>query len=264
MNKLSIIIPVYNEKDTIVELLNRVVAAEIKLEKEIIVVDDGSKDGTSKILDDFEQAYIKKGYGTKLIILHKGNGGKGSAIYMGLLHTTGDIVGIQDADLEYFPEDYSLILEPLQKGITRVVYGSRFMGRYIPQGMTFKNFIGNMVLNVTSWVMFSFGCVTDVATCYKFWYRMDIPFKDLKCEGFEFCPVHFAAAWKGGFKPFEVPIRFKARWYDEGKKITTMNGFYEWWTLVKLGLKYGRFSKDDSKNFNKFLINEIFDKKRRI
>jgi len=239
--KLSIIIPVYNEKDTVVELLDRVVAARIGIEKEIVVVDDGSKDGTSSILDGYYDKFKRSGFATDLKLIHKKNGGKGSAIYEGLKQATGDIVGIQDADLEYFPEDYPVILDPMLRGVTRVSYGSRFMGRYIPQGMTLKNFIGNMALNVTSWILFSFGCVTDLATCYKFWFRGDIPIDDLKCEGFEFCPVHFAAAWKRGLKPFEVPIRFNARWYEKGKKITTMNGFYELWTLIKLGFKYGRF-----------------------
>jgi len=240
--KVTIIIPVFNEKDTIVELLKRVIGSNITIGKEIVVVDDGSTDGTSKILDDFYIAFKKRGFATELKVLHKENGGKGSAIYEGLKHASGDIIGIQDADLEYFPEDYGIILDPMLKGVARVVYGSRFMGRYIPQGMMFKNFTGNMVLNITAWVLFSFGCVTDMATCYKFWFRKDIPYEDLKCEGFEFCPVHFAAAWKRGLKPFEVPIRFNARWYDQGKKITTKAGFYELWTLIKLGIKYGRLT----------------------
>jgi glycosyltransferase involved in cell wall biosynthesis len=239
--KLSIIIPVYDEKNTIVELLDRVVRSPIKMDYEIIVVDDGSKDGTGRILDDYKTEFDGSGYGSQLKLIHKENGGKGSAIYEGLKQATGDIVGIQDADLEYFPEDYTVILDPMLRGVARVSYGSRFMGRYIPQGMTLKNFIGNMTLNVTAWMLFSFGCVTDLATCYKFWFRGDIPIEDLKCEGFEFCPVHFAAAWKRGLKPFEVPIRFNARWYEKGKKITTMNGFYELWTFIKLGFKYGRF-----------------------
>jgi dolichol-phosphate mannosyltransferase len=241
--KVSIIIPVYNEKNTIVELLKRVVAARIGVDKEIVVIDDGSTDGTSAILDEFYTTFKKSGYATDLKLIHKKNGGKGSAIYEGLKLATGDILGIQDADLEYFPEDYAAIIDPMLKGVARVSYGSRFMGRYIPQGMTFKNFVGNMTLNVTAWILFSFGCVTDLATCYKFWFKDDIDPEDLKCAGFEFCPVHFAAAWKNGYKPFEVPIRFHARWYKEGKKITTMNGFYELWTLIKLGVKYGRWSK---------------------
>lgn len=241
--KLSIIIPVYNEKDTIVELLRRVIAARIHMDKEIIVVNDGSTDGTTEILYDFFSKFVRSGYATDLKVFYQPNGGKGSAIYLGLKNASGDIIGIQDADLEYFPEDYASMLDPMVRGISRVVYGSRFMGRYIPQGMTFKNFVGNMVLNMTSWLLFSFGCVTDLATCYKFWFRGDIPIEQLKCEGFEFCPVHFAAAWKNGMVPFEVPIRFNARWYDKGKKITTMNGFYELWTLIKLGFKCGRFGK---------------------
>jgi dolichol-phosphate mannosyltransferase len=241
--KLSIVIPVYNEKKTIVELLDRVVHSPVKMEYEVVVVDDGSKDGTSKILDDYKSVFDRSGYGSQLKLIHKENGGKGSAIFEGMKHVTGDIIGIQDADLEYYPEDYPLILEPMKTGIARVCYGSRFMYRYIPQGMTFKNWVGNMVLNVTSWIMFEYGCVTDLATCYKFWFKEDIPTEDLVCSGFEFCPVQFAAAWKRGLKPFEVPVRFNARWYKQGKKIKTADGFYELWTLIKLGWKYGRWAK---------------------
>jgi glycosyltransferase involved in cell wall biosynthesis len=238
--KLSIVIPVYNEKNTIVELLDRVVHSPVKMDYEIVVVDDGSKDGTSAILDDYKAKFDKSGYGTKLKLFHKENGGKGSAVYMGLKEATGDIIGIQDADLEYFPEDYPLILEPMKSGITRVCYGSRFMFRWIPQGMTLKNWIGNMVLNMTAWILYGFGSTTDLATCYKFWFREDIPAEELVCKGFEFCPVQFAAAYHRGLKVYEVPIRFHARWYKEGKKIMTADGFYELWTLIKLRFKNAR------------------------
>lgn len=231
--KVSIIIPVYNEKETIIKLLDRVVAAKAGMEKEIVIVDDGSTDGTSSMLDGYYNKFKSSGFATEMKLIHKQNGGKGSAIYEGLKYATGDIVGVQDADLEYFPEDYEKILEPMKMGVTRVAYGSRFMGRYIPQGMTLKNWIGNMALNMTSWILYGWGCVTDLATCYKFWYREDIPAEELLCKGFEFCPVMFAAAYHRKLKVFEVPIRFQARWYEEGKKITTMNGFYELWTLIK-------------------------------
>jgi glycosyltransferase involved in cell wall biosynthesis len=241
--KLSVIVPVYNEEKTICALLDRVAHAPIKCGMEIIVINDGSRDSSPERINEFYEKFRKSGYGCTMKVIHKTNGGKGSAIAEGLKQADGDIILIQDADLEYFPEDYGALLDPMLKGHARVVYGSRFMGRYIPHGMTLKNWIGNMVLNVTAWVLFSWGSVTDLATCYKIWFREDIPTEDLACKGFEFCPVHFANAWKRGLKPFEVPIRFQARWYEDGKKITTMNGFYELWTLIKLGFKYGRFSK---------------------
>lgn len=244
--KLSVIIPVYNEEDTIIELLNRVAKAPIKIDMEVIVVNDGSSDSTADKLEGYFAKFSKSGYGIQLKIIHKVNGGKGSAIFTGLNFATGDIVLIQDADLEYLPDDYGRLIDPMLKGYTRVVYGSRFMGRYIPQGMTLKNWFGNMVLNATAWILYGFGSTTDLATGYKVWFKKDIPTDALLCKGFEFCPVHFAACYHRGLKIWEVPISFNARWYQDGKKITTMNGFYELWTLIKR-----RFVKDVQKRINK-------------
>jgi glycosyltransferase involved in cell wall biosynthesis len=231
--KLSIIIPVYNERATIERLLNEVAAAPVKIGFEMIVVDDGSTDGSQVIIDEYKAIFDKCGHSSTLKVIHKKNGGKGSAIFEGLKAASGDIVGIQDADLEYDPQDYAAILDPMIKQKSRVVYGSRFMGRYIPHGMTLKNWIGNTVLNATAWLLYGYGSVTDLATCYKFWYREDIPAEALLCKGFEFCPVHFAAAYHRGLKVYEVPIRFQGRTYQFGKKISTANGFYELWTLIK-------------------------------
>jgi glycosyltransferase involved in cell wall biosynthesis len=239
--KLSIIMPIYNEKNHLYAILDRVVMADTQISKEIILVDDGSTDGTSELIDVYAEDFKIKGkdeiYECELKVIHKENGGKGSALYEGFKQATGDIIGVQDADLEYFPEDYHMILEPMLKGVTRVCYGSRFMGRYVPHGMRFKNIIGNAVLNLTAWLLYRFGCVTDLATCYKFWFRKDIPIEELKSEGFEFCPVQFAAAWFRGLEVYEVPIRYKGRDFAEGKKINTADGFYELWTLIKLRFK---------------------------
>lgn len=239
--KLTIIIPAYNEEATIVPLLDRVVMADTQIPKEIIVVDDGSTDKTPLLISVYVEDFRIKGkdeiYNCELKVVSKKNGGKGSALYEGFKHATGNIIGVQDADLEYFPEDYRMILEPMLKGVTRVCYGSRFMGRYVPHGMCFKNIVGNTVLNFTAWLLYGFGCVTDLATCYKFWFREDIPVEELKSEGFEFCPVQFAAAWRRGNDVYEVPIRYKGRDFEGGKKINTADGFYELWTLIKLRWK---------------------------
>jgi len=238
MMKLSIIIPAYNEESTIIPLLDRVVMSDTQIPKEIIVVDDGSTDKTSVYLATYAEDFRIKGkdeiYKCTFEVISKENGGKGSALYEGFKYSTGDIVGVQDADLEYFPEDYHMILEPMLKGVTRVCYGSRFMGRYVPHGMCFKNIVGNAVLNFTAWMLYGFGCVTDLATCYKFWYRADIPIDELKSKGFEFCPVQFSAAWKRGLEVYEVPIRYKGRDFAGGKKINTADGIYELWTLIKM------------------------------
>lgn len=233
MTLLSIIIPVYNEEKTIERLLDRVFHALIKIDMEVIVVNDGSKDSTPDILNRYKDKFSKSGYGFKMKVIHKTNGGKGSAVYCGLQEATGDIIGIQDADLEYYPEDYQKLIEPILKGEAKVVYGSRFMYKYIPQGMCFKNWVGNLVLNLTAWIFYGFGSTTDLATCYKFWSADLIKKEELKCEGFEFCPVHFGATFRRGIIPYEVPIKFNGRDFKEGKKINTQDGFYELWTLVK-------------------------------
>jgi glycosyltransferase involved in cell wall biosynthesis len=156
--KLSVIIPVYNEKDTIEEILKRVLSVEIGFEKEIIIIDDGSQDGTREILDTLEEDNIK-------IYLHQENKGKGTALQTGFTKATGDIILIQDADLEYDPQDYPKLLEPILDGRADVVYGSRFLGGP-HRVLLFWHYIGNQFLT-TLCNMFSNLNLNDMETCYK-------------------------------------------------------------------------------------------------
>ena len=217
--KLSVIIPVYNERETIEATLERVRQSEV--EKEIIVVDDCSTDGTRELLN---------GAGDIDLVLHERNVGKGMAIRTALQHVTGDIVIIQDADLEYYPSDYPAMIAPIESGEAEVVYGSRFLkGR--PK-MHLPNYIANRVLAIAASVLFG-ARITDEATCYKA-FRTDllrsIP---LTCKRFEFCPEVTAKVLRIGIKIREVPIRYEARTVAQGKKITWRDGVVALWTLVK-------------------------------
>lgn len=217
--KLSVVIPVYNEADTILETLNRV--KNVKLDKEIIVVDDCSTDGTRDIL--------KKTTGINLCF-HEKNMGKGMAIRSALKEVTGDIVIIQDADLEYDPNDYYSIIEPIISSKAEVVYGSRFLNG--KPKMNPANYLANRILAVASNVLFSAG-ITDEATCYKAFKTSLLRNIDLKCRRFEFCPEVTAKIRRIGIKIHEVPITYSSRTMAQGKKINWWDGVTAIWTLIK-------------------------------
>lgn len=220
--KLSVIIPCYNEASHITRVLDAVRAVDIP--KEIIVVDDGSTDATPDILRRYETD------DTIIVHLSERNAGKGAAIRVGLSYVTGDIVIIQDADLEYDPAQYPVMIKPIIDGEADVVYGSRFLGRIT--GMRLANRIANRVL---AWVanLLYHADITDEATCYKAFRADIIKSLPLKCTRFEFCPEVTARLRKRGIAIREVPIEYTARSVAQGKKIRWTDGLSAIWTLIK-------------------------------
>jgi glycosyltransferase involved in cell wall biosynthesis len=222
--KLSVVIPVYNEKNTIADIIGHVKAVE-DLDKEIIVVDDGSKDGTVKILKDLEKVHpdVKFYYKEK-------NVGKGDTLRIGFSHTTGDYVIVQDADLEYDPQDYKKLLRALTEEKADVVYGSRFSGTR--KDMSTVQYFGNKLLTIITNLLFGI-MLTDMETCYKLIPGDFVRKLQIKSPKFDFEPEITAKILKSGLKLKEVPIHYKGRKYSEGKKITWKDGFAALWTLLK-------------------------------
>jgi glycosyltransferase involved in cell wall biosynthesis len=223
--KVSVVMPVYDEKDTIREIVSRVQA--VPIEKEIIAVDDCSTDGTweelTKLADE----------GVIRLFRHKVNMGKGAACRTGLAQITGDVVIIQDADLEYDPNDYHALLEPIKKGRSKVVYGSRFLGPH--KAMYFWHTVGNKSLTLVTNILFD-TTLTDMETCYKV-FTADIARKlKLKSNRWGFDPEITAKILKMGHRIYEVPISYTGREFWEGKKISWTDGFTVIRTLIKYRL----------------------------
>ena len=230
--KVSIIIPVYNESKTIERIINKVLEQK-KIDKEIIVVDDGSTDGTKDIISQRLENKID------FLLVHKFNQGKGSAIHTGLKKVSGDIVLIQDADLEYDPSDYQNLLQPIIEGNNSVVYGSRVLGkkRYSFNGFTstFRVF-ANHILTIASNIINS-QKLTDAHTCYKV-FKTDLITKiELNEKGFNFCPEITTKLSNNNVKIIEVPIKYIGREYNEGKKIKFKDGIEALITLIKYKIK---------------------------
>ncbi|PIO05022.1 glycosyl transferase [Candidatus Woesearchaeota archaeon CG08_land_8_20_14_0_20_43_7] len=236
-HKLSVLIPAYNESSTIKELIEKVKKVPLRrygIDMEIIVVDDGSKDDTVDI--------VKKIAGVKLV-KHKKNRGKGAAIRTAIEYATGDITIIQDADLEYDPKDYPMLIKPIIDGETKVVYGSRALQEVQKSAnkrfLKSKNenayhafYLGGKALTVISNILFN-AKITDEPTCYKVFDTKLLKGLDLKCERFEFCPEVTAKVCKRGYKIKELPIRYYPRGFEEGKKIKFRDGIEAVWTLLK-------------------------------
>ncbi|MGC9969520.1 MAG: glycosyltransferase family 2 protein [Bryobacteraceae bacterium] len=224
--RISIIIPIYNEFRTLPQVLQRVLDAPLPegCEKEVILVDDGSTDGTAELVDSYQ--------GFPLVLVHHSvvNSGKGAAIRVGLAKATGDIVLIQDGDLEYDPQDYAKVLEPIVSGRASVVYGSRFLGRL--RGMKWANWLANKILTLAANLLFD-ARITDEATAYKAFRIGVLRSLRLRCRRFEFCPEVTAKVRRLGYPIHEVPISYNARGIPEGKKIHWQDGVQALWTLIR-------------------------------
>ena len=220
--KLSVIIPVYNEVNNIGEIVKRVQAT--KLASEIIIVDDGSKDGTGEILQKLD------GKKKVRVILQGKNQGKGAAVVTGMKAAQGDVLLIQDADLEYDPRDYPALLKPIQEGVADVVYGSRFLGAAHRVTM-FWHQLANQLLTLMTNVLYD-SILTDMETGYKVFRRQVIEGMNIRARRFNFEPEFTAKILKRKYRIYEVPITFNPRDYAEGKKIGLRDAFEAVWALL--------------------------------
>jgi glycosyltransferase involved in cell wall biosynthesis len=220
---LSVIVPVYNERTTVAEIVRRVRAADVPLVVDVVVVDDGSDDGTDKVLAAIEDSTVR-------VVTHETNQGKGAAIRTGLEHARGDLVVIQDADLEYDPDDWPRLLEPVLKHKAVVVYGSRFTGER--KNMLPLHWVGNRFLSLVTNVLYS-STLSDMETCYKLFDRRVLEGITVVSNRFDFEPEITAKVLRRGYRIYEVPISYAGREMDEGKKITWRDGLGALKALVK-------------------------------
>ncbi|MBW8866810.1 MAG: glycosyltransferase family 2 protein [Acidobacteria bacterium] len=219
---LSVVMPVYNERQTIEEIIRRVLAVPMRIQ--LIVVDDVSTDGTSEILEQLQQELAFT------LLKQPRNGGKGAALRRGFAAVTGDMMIIQDADLEYHPEEYPLLTGLITSGRADVVYGSRFLGTH--RVFLLTHYLGNRLLTFITNVLYN-TMLTDMETCYKVMRTEVLRSMELKSDGFGIEPEITAKVFKRRYKVYEVPISYDGRGYDEGKKITWRDGVVALWVLLK-------------------------------
>ena len=225
--KLSIIVPTYNEERTILKILKRIRSVNLSkygIKKEIIIVNDGSKDNTVELLKKNKALYTK--------LITKPNGGKGSAIRKGFENATGDLILIQDADLEYNPGDYSRLIKPILENKTKVVYGCRFKFKQNKNWAIPTHYIGNRVLSLLISILF-FRKIIDMETCYKCFTKEVLSKLDLRENDFRIEPEITTQIIKNGFEILEVPIHYNPRKFEEGKKINWKDGIKALFALIK-------------------------------
>jgi glycosyltransferase involved in cell wall biosynthesis len=220
---LSVVVPVFNERTTLTEIIRRMRAVDLPMDREIVVVDDGSSDGSDKILTAMEDSTVR-------VLSHRTNKGKGAAIRSGLEVVRGDLVLIQDADLEYDPEDWPKLIAPMLRGKADVVYGSRFTGER--KNMLFWHWVGNRFLSLVTNVLYN-TTISDMETCYKLFDRSVLAGITVESDRFEFEPEITAKLLRRGHRIYEVPISYSGREFHEGKKITWRDGIGALVTLVK-------------------------------
>ena len=220
---LSVIVPVFNERNTVAEIVRRMRRVELPVNREIILVDDGSSDGTEKILAALEDSTVR-------LLRHPTNRGKGSAVRTGLAHARGDLVLIQDADLEYDPDEWPKLLRPVLKGRAEVVYGSRFRGEH--QSMNVPSWLGNRFLTLATNVLYNTS-LSDMECGYKLFERRVLDEITIESDGFDFEPEITAKVLRNGRTIYEVPVSYAGRASDQGRKFSWADGVRAFGTLLR-------------------------------